>query len=138
MASTCSKLDEIVESFSTLEDPRSHINRRHPLPSILVIAVLGLGLELRRPFLVLFELLRDGERREDRRQPRGIVETEREIDPPVALGEGDGQTGPALVAWVAVLASDRDPREGHLRSGRPSLESDRPVRVEFSHEVDGT
>jgi predicted transposase YbfD/YdcC len=41
MASTRTKLDEIVESFSTLEDPRSHINRRHPLPSILVIAVLA-------------------------------------------------------------------------------------------------
>jgi predicted transposase YbfD/YdcC len=41
MASTRSKLDEIVASFSTLEDPRSHINRRHPLPSILVIAVLA-------------------------------------------------------------------------------------------------
>ena len=41
MASVRSKLDEIVESFSTLEDPRSHINRRHPLPSILVIAVLA-------------------------------------------------------------------------------------------------
>jgi predicted transposase YbfD/YdcC len=41
MASTRSKLDEIVESFSTLADPRSHINRRHPLPSILVIAVLA-------------------------------------------------------------------------------------------------
>jgi len=41
MASTRSKLDEIVESFSALEDPRSHINRRHPLPSILVIAVLA-------------------------------------------------------------------------------------------------
>jgi predicted transposase YbfD/YdcC len=38
MASTRSELDEIVESFSALEDPRSHINRRHPLPSILVIA----------------------------------------------------------------------------------------------------
>ena len=36
-----SKLDEIVESFSTLEDPRSEINRRHPLPSVLVIAVLA-------------------------------------------------------------------------------------------------
>ena len=35
------KLDEIVASFSTLEDPRSHINREHPLPSILVIAVLA-------------------------------------------------------------------------------------------------
>src|SRR6478736_155033 len=42
MASTRTKLDEIVESFSTLEDPRSHINRRHPLPSILVIAVLAI------------------------------------------------------------------------------------------------
>jgi predicted transposase YbfD/YdcC len=41
MTSTRSTLDEIVESFSTLEDPRSHINRRHPLPSILVIAVLA-------------------------------------------------------------------------------------------------
>src|SRR5262245_8933283 len=41
MASTRSKLDEIVESFSTLEDPRSHINRRHPLPSVLIIAVLA-------------------------------------------------------------------------------------------------
>ena len=41
MVSTRCKLDEIVESFSTLEDPRSHINRRHPLPSILVIAVLA-------------------------------------------------------------------------------------------------
>src|SRR3954452_8655447 len=41
MANTRSKLDEIVESFSALEDPRSHINRRHPLPSVLVIAVLA-------------------------------------------------------------------------------------------------
>lgn len=41
MVSTRSKLDEIVASFSTLEDPRSHINRRHPLPSILVLAVLA-------------------------------------------------------------------------------------------------
>jgi predicted transposase YbfD/YdcC len=41
MASSRSKLNEIVESFSTLEDPRSSINRRHPLPSILVIAVLA-------------------------------------------------------------------------------------------------
>jgi predicted transposase YbfD/YdcC len=41
MASARTKLDEIVASFSTLEDPRSHINRRHPLPSIPVIAVLA-------------------------------------------------------------------------------------------------
>jgi hypothetical protein len=41
MASTRSKLDEIVASFATLDDPRSHINRRHPLPSVLVIAVLA-------------------------------------------------------------------------------------------------
>jgi predicted transposase YbfD/YdcC len=41
MASTRSKLDEIVASFARLEDPRSHINRRHPLPSVLVIAVLA-------------------------------------------------------------------------------------------------
>src|SRR5438309_5007497 len=41
MASERTQLDEIVASFSTLEDPRSHINRRHPLPSVLVIAVLA-------------------------------------------------------------------------------------------------
>jgi predicted transposase YbfD/YdcC len=41
MASTRSKLDEVVASFATLEDPRSEINRRHPLPSVLVIAVLA-------------------------------------------------------------------------------------------------
>jgi predicted transposase YbfD/YdcC len=41
MTSNCTKLDEIVASFATLEDPRSHINRRHPLPSVLVIAVLA-------------------------------------------------------------------------------------------------
>jgi predicted transposase YbfD/YdcC len=41
MASTYSRLDEIVASFATIEDPRSHINRRHPLPSVLVIAVLA-------------------------------------------------------------------------------------------------
>ncbi len=41
MASIRSRLDEIVASFATLEDPRSEINRRHPLPSVLVIAVLA-------------------------------------------------------------------------------------------------
>lgn len=41
MGSTHSRLDEIVASFATMEDPRSHINRRHPLPSVLVIAVLA-------------------------------------------------------------------------------------------------
>jgi predicted transposase YbfD/YdcC len=41
MASPRGKIDEIVASFATLEDPRSEINRRHPLPSVLVIAVLA-------------------------------------------------------------------------------------------------
>jgi predicted transposase YbfD/YdcC len=41
MARTRSRLDVIVESFSALEDPRSPINRRHPPPSALVIAVLA-------------------------------------------------------------------------------------------------
>src|SRR5689334_23743469 len=42
MASTRGKLDEIVASFEALEDPRSEINRRHPLSSVLVIAVLAI------------------------------------------------------------------------------------------------
>jgi predicted transposase YbfD/YdcC len=34
-------LDEIVVHFQELEDPRSTINQRHPLPSVLVIALLA-------------------------------------------------------------------------------------------------
>jgi predicted transposase YbfD/YdcC len=41
MASNRTKPDEIVASVSTLEDPRSHINRKPPLPSILAIAALA-------------------------------------------------------------------------------------------------
>lgn len=41
MASTRGNLDEIVASFESLEDPRSEINCRHPLSSVLVIAVLA-------------------------------------------------------------------------------------------------
>src|SRR3954470_5303218 len=41
MASTRSKLDEIVEPFPPLEDSRPHINRPHPLPRLLRIAVLA-------------------------------------------------------------------------------------------------
>lgn len=42
MATTFSTLDEIVASFSTPGDPRSHINRRHPPPSILVVGILAI------------------------------------------------------------------------------------------------
>jgi predicted transposase YbfD/YdcC len=41
MASTRSRLDGITASFATLEDPRPEINRKHPLPGVLVIAVLA-------------------------------------------------------------------------------------------------
>ena len=34
-------LDEVVVHFEQLEDPRSTINRRHPLPSVVVIALLA-------------------------------------------------------------------------------------------------
>jgi predicted transposase YbfD/YdcC len=34
-------LDEVVEHFEHLEDPRSAVNRRHPLPSVLVIALMA-------------------------------------------------------------------------------------------------
>ena len=34
-------LDEIVVHFQELEDPRSTINQRHPLASVLVIAILA-------------------------------------------------------------------------------------------------
>ena len=34
-------LDEVVRQFQDLEDPRSPVNRRHPLASVLVIALLA-------------------------------------------------------------------------------------------------
>jgi hypothetical protein len=34
-------LDEIVQHFAELEDPRSTINRRHPLSSVVVIALMA-------------------------------------------------------------------------------------------------
>ena len=34
-------LDEVVPHFEELEDPRSAINRRHPLVSVVVIAMLA-------------------------------------------------------------------------------------------------
>src|SRR4051795_5093048 len=34
-------LDEIVVHFQELEDPRSTVNRRHPLASVVVIALLA-------------------------------------------------------------------------------------------------
>src|SRR3954468_17848778 len=34
-------LDEVVAHFQDLEDPRSTINRRHPLASVVVIALLA-------------------------------------------------------------------------------------------------
>src|SRR6516225_1467080 len=34
-------LDEVVRQFQDLEDPRSTVNRRHPLASVLVIALLA-------------------------------------------------------------------------------------------------
>ncbi|MCA9109579.1 MAG: ISAs1 family transposase [Planctomycetaceae bacterium] len=34
-------LDEVVCHFAELEDPRSEINRRHPLVSVVVIALMG-------------------------------------------------------------------------------------------------
>jgi DDE family transposase len=35
------RLDEVVAHFQELEDPRSTINQRHPLTSVLVIALLA-------------------------------------------------------------------------------------------------
>jgi predicted transposase YbfD/YdcC len=34
-------LDEVVKHFEELEDPRSHVNRKYPLSSVIVIAVMG-------------------------------------------------------------------------------------------------
>ena len=42
-------LDEVVLHFAELEDPRSSVNRRHPLVSVVVIAVLGVLAGARGP-----------------------------------------------------------------------------------------
>ena len=34
-------LDEIARHFETLEDPRSSVNRKHPLVSVVVIALMA-------------------------------------------------------------------------------------------------
>ena len=35
------ELDEVLRHFEELEDPRSDINRRHPLVSVVVIAIMA-------------------------------------------------------------------------------------------------
>ena len=40
-ASTSVDLSEMITHFETLEDPRSSINQRHPLVSVVVIAVMA-------------------------------------------------------------------------------------------------
>jgi predicted transposase YbfD/YdcC len=35
-------LDEVAKHFEPLEDPRSHVNRRHPLVSVVVIALMAI------------------------------------------------------------------------------------------------
>src|SRR5947209_20031595 len=35
-------LDEVARHFEDLEDPRSHVNRRHPLVSVVVIALMAI------------------------------------------------------------------------------------------------
>ena len=35
------ELDEVVKYFQELEDPRSEVNRKHPLVSVVVIAVMA-------------------------------------------------------------------------------------------------
>ena len=34
-------LDEVVQHFAELEDPRSSVNRKHPLVSVVVIAIMA-------------------------------------------------------------------------------------------------
>lgn len=41
MASAQLSIDEVLCHFEDLEDPRSEINRRHPLVSVVVIAIMG-------------------------------------------------------------------------------------------------
>lgn len=42
MATTTTSLGEIAEQFDLLPDPRCHVNRLHPLSSVIVIAILAI------------------------------------------------------------------------------------------------
>src|SRR5580704_14528044 len=42
MAQVHVTLDEVVGYFDALEDPRSTVNRKHPLVSVVVIAMMGI------------------------------------------------------------------------------------------------
>lgn len=35
-------MDELLCQFAKLEDPRSQVNRKHPLPSVIMIAIMGI------------------------------------------------------------------------------------------------
>ena len=41
MGRTRFTIDEVLCHFEELEDPRSEINRKHPLESVIVIAIMG-------------------------------------------------------------------------------------------------
>lgn len=49
MARTRFTMDEVLCHFDRLEDPRSQINRKHPLESVLVIAILAILAQARGP-----------------------------------------------------------------------------------------
>jgi len=42
-------LDEVLMHFSEFEDLRSEVNRKHPLPSVIVLAILGVLARARGP-----------------------------------------------------------------------------------------
>jgi predicted transposase YbfD/YdcC len=42
MASATMSIDEVLCHFANLEDPRSEVNRKHPLASVIVLSVMGI------------------------------------------------------------------------------------------------
>ncbi len=100
MASTRSELDQIAAPLATPEDPRPEINRRHPLPSVLVIAVLAAPAGAAGPTAIA----RRAQLKED--LPEGL------LDPPRGIPGGDvfrrvlmalrpAAFGAGLNAWIA-------------------------------------
>src|SRR4051794_29626552 len=102
MASTRSKLDEIVASFSTLEDSRSHINRRHPLPSILVVAVLAVLAGAAGPTAIArWAKLKEELLRGPPAPPNGPPG--KDLFRPLLMMPKPGAFGAAFNAWIARL-----------------------------------
>jgi DDE_Tnp_1-associated len=119
MASTRSKLDEIVESVSAVDDPRFHINRRPSLPSILVIAVLAVLAGAAGPTAIArWAKLKEDLLREILDLPNGIPG--KVVFRRVLVMHKPEAFEAAFNVWIARLRDGQSPRRAPIARSSPS------------------